>query len=70
MNGSNHLQESDARPLPLCPVCLRKLQHAIGCDVSARYRRLLQFYRHNGFAADADWVSRRLKKIEGSKHTR
>src|SRR5437588_7335483 len=26
MNGSNHLAESDRRPLHLCPVCLRKLQ--------------------------------------------
>jgi hypothetical protein len=45
MNGSNHLAESDARPLSLCPVCLRKLQHTIGFDVLARYGRLLQFYR-------------------------
>jgi len=25
MNGSNHREESDSRPLHLCPVCLRKL---------------------------------------------
>src|SRR6266496_1551562 len=25
MNGSNHQEERDARPLCLCPVCLRKL---------------------------------------------
>jgi len=30
MNGSNHLEESDARPMHLCPVCLRKLQFSIG----------------------------------------
>ena len=30
MNGSNHLQESDSRPLSLCPVCLCKLQSSIG----------------------------------------
>ena len=66
MNGSNHLQESDSRPLSLCPVCLHKLQHSIGFDVSARYRHLIQFYRKIGFTREADWVSRRLKKIEGS----
>jgi archaemetzincin len=32
-NGSNHLQQSDARPLTLCPVCLHKLQNSIGFDV-------------------------------------
>lgn len=25
LNGSNHLKESDARPMCVCPVCLRKL---------------------------------------------
>jgi archaemetzincin len=66
MNGSNHLQESDLRPLSLCPVCLRKLQHNIGFDVTNRYRRLLQVYSKIGFTHEADWVSGRLIKIEGS----
>ena len=70
MNGSNHLQESDSRPLPLCPVCLHKLQHSIGFDVATRYRLLLQVYRKIGFTHEADWVSCRLKKIEGSNRAR
>jgi archaemetzincin len=68
MNGSNHLQESDSRPLSLCPVCLRKLQSSIGFDVAARYRRLKQFYRNVGFISEQDWVTGRLKKIEDSNH--
>ena len=64
MNGSNHLQESDSRPLSLCPVCLRKLQSSIEFDVAARYHRLQQFYRNVGFNFEQDWVTRRLKKIE------
>jgi archaemetzincin len=70
MNGSNHLQESDSRPLRLCPVCLHKLQHSIGFDVTTRYRHLLQFYRKIGLTDEADWVSGRLKKIEGSNRAR
>jgi archaemetzincin len=66
MNGSNHLAESDSRPLSLCPVCLHKLQHRIGFDVVVRCRRLLQFYLENHFKYEAEWVSGRLKKIEGS----
>jgi archaemetzincin len=50
MNGSNHLQESDARPFALCPVCLRKLQSSIGFNVVERYRRLREFYDKAGFA--------------------
>ena len=63
MNGSNHLQESDARPLSLCPVCLRKLQFSIGFDVVDRYRRLLDFYQSMGFENEAGWVLKRLKCI-------
>jgi archaemetzincin len=64
MNGSNHLQESDSRPLSLCPVCLRKLQSSILFDVVARYHLLRQFCSNVGFVDERDWVTRRLKKIE------
>jgi archaemetzincin len=64
MNGSNHLQESDARPLFLCPVCLRKLQYTIGFDVVGRYRKLLDFYQKMGFKNEIGWVSRRLQWIQ------
>ncbi|KPK28392.1 MAG: hypothetical protein AMK69_08890 [Nitrospira bacterium SG8_3] len=63
MNGSNHLQESEARPLSLCPVCLRKLQFSIGFDVVDRYRALLLFYQKAGLDHEAKWVSSRLKTI-------
>ncbi len=68
MNGSNHLQESDSRPLSLCPVCLRKLQSGIGFDAVARYHRLQLFYRNVGFSFEQDWVTKRLKKIEDSNY--
>jgi len=63
LNGSNHLQESDSRPLSLCPVCLRKLQFSIGFDVVDRYRGLLKFYQKFGFDHEAGWVTKRLKRI-------
>jgi archaemetzincin len=63
MNGSNHLDESDARPMHLCPVCLRKLQHSIGFDVVARYRELERFYRSAGIDGEAGWVTDRLRTI-------
>lgn len=43
MQGSNHLEESDRRPLNLCPICLRKLQCAIGFSIVERYRALLRW---------------------------
>jgi archaemetzincin len=63
MNGSNHLEEADGRPFHPCPVCLRKLEHAIGFDVVARYEALERFYRAAGFSQDASWVAARLQEI-------
>jgi archaemetzincin len=63
MNGSNHLAESDARPLHLCPVDLRKLHWSIGFDVVERYRCLLNFYRQEGFGDEAQWLDKRLRFI-------
>jgi len=67
INGSNHLEESDARPLHLCPVCLRKLYHSIRFDVCDRYRRLYRYYQRVGFDEDGKWVLNRLKWILGAK---
>lgn len=63
LNGSNHLRESDSRPLFLCPVCLRKLQFSIGFDVLDRYGKLLNFYRKVTFDHEARWVAGRLRRI-------
>ncbi len=70
LNGSNHLQESDSRPLHLCPICLRKLQYSIGFDVSRRYGSLQRYYRRASFQEEAEWVGRRLKAISPEKSGR
>uniref|UniRef100_A0A8D2CU66 Archaemetzincin-2 n=1 Tax=Sciurus vulgaris TaxID=55149 RepID=A0A8D2CU66_SCIVU len=43
MQGSNHLEEADLRPLNLCPICLRKLQCAIGFNIAERYKALVRW---------------------------
>ncbi|MHC4482061.1 MAG: archaemetzincin [Planctomycetota bacterium] len=65
LNGSNHLQESDARPLHLCPVCLRKIQYSIGFDVASRYRNLRRFYQKADFNDETRWLTHRLERIVG-----
>jgi archaemetzincin len=67
MNGSNSLAESDARPLYLCPVDLRKLQHSIGFDPATRYRRLLDFSRKVGFEDESEWLEKRLRYLDGTR---
>lgn len=63
MNGSNHLQEADARPLHLCPVDLRKLHHSVGFDPVERYRKLLAFSEEVGFQDEAAWLRKRIGSI-------
>jgi archaemetzincin len=67
MNGSNHIDEADARPLHLCPVDLRKLQWSIGFDITKRYRQLLAFDTQAGFEDEAQWLESRLRFIERAK---
>ncbi|HEY8142010.1 MAG TPA: archaemetzincin [Kofleriaceae bacterium] len=66
MNGSNHLDETDRRPVHLCPVCLRKLHYAIGFDPDRRYRDLERFFRKNKLGPEADWVRGRAEAIEAA----
>ncbi|HVP11904.1 MAG TPA: archaemetzincin [Phycisphaerae bacterium] len=70
MNGSNHLGESDARPLHLCPVDLRKLQQSVGFDVVERYRRLRDFCKDAGFEDEAGWLTKRLGRIVAEQQRR
>ena len=63
MNGSNSLAESDAGPLNLCPVCLRKLHHSVGFDLADREREIAEVLRDQGLTDDADWYRRRLARI-------
>ena len=70
LNGSNHLQESDSRPLHLCPVCLHKLQHNIEFDVVNRYGNLFGFYKKVGFEPEAQWIADRLKHILETEEAR
>ncbi len=62
MNGSNSLDESDARPVHYCPVDLDKLTWAVGCDPAERARGLAAFYRGLGWIDDARFVERRLER--------
>lgn len=63
MNGSNHLVETDEKPLMLCPVCLRKLHFCLKFDPRARYRELLEFYRQQPFEIETDLLSRHLQEL-------
>lgn len=67
LNGSNHLEESDAHPQHLCPICLRKLHHAIGFDAVKRYAELGRFYHRQKWYDESDWVKRQLARVPAAR---
>lgn len=64
MNGSNSLEETDRRPMALCPDCLKKLQWCIGFDLLDRYPKLAAFYDAHGLTDQAQWTRKRIERIE------
>lgn len=67
MNGANHLAEADATPMELCPVCLRKLHHAVKFDPLVRYEKLERFDAANGLEEESKWITKRLEAIRAVK---
>ena len=62
MNGSNHRQESDQRPLWLCPIDLGKLRWNIDFDPQKRYEDLMKVSAELGFTGAKDFYERSLLK--------
>lgn len=67
MNGANHLGEADATPMHLCPVCLRKLHHAVRFDPVERYESLAAFYLANALEKESAWAGRRIEAIRAAR---
>ncbi len=64
MNGSNSLPESDAQPLEVCPLCLRKLQWNVGFDVRERFRGLRDFHKVSGLALEREFIEKSLEALK------
>jgi archaemetzincin len=58
MNGSNHQAERDARPLHLCPVCLRKLCWNLRVEPIPYLTRLKRFCQDQGLEAETRWYEK------------
>ncbi len=55
MNGSNHQKERDARPLHLCPVCLRKLCWNLHVEPVPYLTKLKTFCERNAIDPESGW---------------
>ncbi len=58
LNGSNHMEEADSKPLWLCPECLAKLQFCIGFDLFERYDKLANFFNENKMQAEVAYYKK------------
>eukprot|EP00164_Ancoracysta_twista_P001536 GFYU01002014.1.p1 GENE.GFYU01002014.1~~GFYU01002014.1.p1 ORF type:complete len:395 (-),score=73.02 GFYU01002014.1:29-1213(-) len=50
MQGSNSIDETDRRPMNICPVCFRKLQWCVGFDILDRYYKMRDFLDKTNYA--------------------
>jgi archaemetzincin len=66
MNGVANVDELDATPLRLCPVCLRKLLWLVDIDPRQRYSELADHYEAHGLDADLAWVRARIDRLGAS----
>jgi archaemetzincin len=63
MNGSNHQEERDARPLYLCPVCLRKLCWNLRVEPVPYLMKLNAFCRRQGLDPESSWYEKALAAL-------
>lgn len=63
MNGSNHFEENDKKPLRLCPVCLRKLHSSCRFKINPRYAKLAEFCHLAGMKSECEWFEKRLHHL-------
>lgn len=54
MSGTNHLAETDRRPIDACPECTAKICWLSDVDQAERYQKLADFCRKNGLVKEAD----------------
>ena len=63
MNGSNHQEEKDRRPMHLCPVCLRKLCWNLRVEPVPYTARLKVFCQQNALSPESRWYERALAAL-------
>lgn len=63
MSGTNHVAETDRRPVDACPECTAKICWLSDIDIVARYKKLAEFFRKNGLTKEASEFDRKIKTL-------
>ena len=69
MCGSNHREESDSRPIALCPECLAKTCWASRVDPIKRFGALYSFCVRTGLKPQAAFYAKSIKTLGGKVPT-
>ncbi len=64
MSGTNHLAETDRRPLDDCPECMAKVAWAMNYDPVKRYQNLAVFWDRNGRPDEAKQFRAKAAAVE------
>jgi archaemetzincin len=67
MSGTNHLGETDRRPLDVCPECMAKVCWATKTDPHARYEKLAEFCQAQGLTAEKKFFEDSIKALKEYK---
>lgn len=67
MCGSNHLGETDRRPVELCPECMAKICYATAADPLARYARLAAFFAEHDFPLEQRFFESSAEALKAAR---
>jgi archaemetzincin len=63
MSGTNHMDETDRRPLDNCPECMAKVAWAMNYDPVERYNNLAAFWKKNGRIDEEKTMGEKAKAV-------
>jgi archaemetzincin len=63
MSGSNHLKETDSRPIDACPECMAKICWMAGIKPLKRYSRLESFAARHGLIKEEEEFTRKAAAV-------
>jgi len=67
MCGSNHMEESDKRPLLFCPECMAKVCWATKVDPKQHFEAMQKFLKTAGLAEEAESCRKTLEALSGKE---
>ena len=64
MNGTNHLEETDAHTTRLCSNCQRKINHTLPYDPKKRLAELIDFFQTNELKKESESLKKDAESLK------